>query len=238
MGELTRGLPHPLSAVRSDQVQASFTMTVHFGQLPFDDAPPQQRQDAAEAWRARLAWLTPVVLAMFVGVIWYAYSEGVDVAQNGGPVLVAAPAGPERISPEELGLRPSNAAAVADVPLPRLKPLDIPPAASAGLRDLDPAGDAAAPAAQPAAQSTPASTVAGPVIQIGSYPTEAYALDAWRLLRGRYAGVLAGLQPDIQVATIARGTFYRLRAGPFADRAAATAACERLEALGGDCRVP
>jgi hypothetical protein len=182
--------------------------------------------DRSAAWSAQLVRAAPFVLALFAGVVWLAYAEGVDVAKNGGPRLIAAPAGPERVPPDvapsALALRPSVVP-----PLPLRKPQDAPAVAAL----------AAADAPLRTASATPG-VLSGPVLQIGSYPSEAFALASWPLLKRRYPEVLGALQPDVRRADLQRGTFYRLRAGPFPDATAALAACDRLKTLGGDCRLP
>ena len=69
-------------------------------------------------------------------------------------------------------------------------------------------------------------------------PISSSKTSAWANFRSRHAAVLGTLSSDVQVADIPdRGTFYRLRVGPFSDRASAVAACEALRAEGGACLV-
>jgi cell division protein FtsN len=76
------------------------------------------------------------------------------------------------------------------------------------------------------------------VLQVGAYESEQIANGAWNTFRSRYGAVAEGLSPDIQKADLgAKGIWYRLRVGPFADRAAAASACEKLKAAGGNCLV-
>jgi cell division protein FtsN len=75
------------------------------------------------------------------------------------------------------------------------------------------------------------------VLQIGAFDNEPAANGAWTRFRTRYdsAGTLF---PDIQKVDLgAKGIWYRLRAGPFADRTAAVAACTKLKAAGATCFV-
>lgn len=62
---------------------------------------------------------------------------------------------------------------------------------------------------------------------------------AWTELRSRYADVLGSLQHRVSAIDFGdgRGTFYRLKAGPFADHAAAEQACVALRAKGAYCGV-
>jgi cell division protein FtsN len=76
------------------------------------------------------------------------------------------------------------------------------------------------------------------VLQLGSYPSQELAIDGWQTLSQRHAAILGKLSSDVQAADIPnRGTWFRLRAGPFADRASAVAACEALRTQGGTCLV-
>jgi cell division septation protein DedD len=76
------------------------------------------------------------------------------------------------------------------------------------------------------------------LLQLGAYTSEERANEAWRSFRARHAAIAGSLSNEIQVASIPdRGTLYRLRIGPFPDRAAAMAACDALKAKGGACLV-
>jgi cell division septation protein DedD len=93
--------------------------------------------------------------------------------------------------------------------------------------------------AAPASAASVASAVSGKaVLQIGAYESPEIANGAWTAFRSRYADVAATLAQDVQRADLgAKGTWYRLRVGPFADKAAANAACEKLRSEGGTCFV-
>jgi cell division septation protein DedD len=119
-------------------------------------------------------------------------------------------------------------------PAPRAAPL---PPKAAPVRPAPPAAVAAAapPATAPAAPSA----IAGPaVLQLGSYPNEALANDAWQVFRTRYGELVGDLKNEVTVANLGeKGTWHRLRIGPFPDKAAAVAACDKLKAAGGTCFV-
>ena len=75
------------------------------------------------------------------------------------------------------------------------------------------------------------------MLQLGAFENQELANGAWATFRSRYE-VLSQLAPDVQRADLgAKGIVYRLRAGPFADRAAATDACVQLKAAGANCFV-
>ena len=61
----------------------------------------------------------------------------------------------------------------------------------------------------------------------------------WETLRRRHDDALIGLSPLIMpVDRGDDGIFYRLRAGPLTNDAAARRVCEQLKARGLDCFVP
>jgi len=100
-----------------------------------------------------------------------------------------------------------------------------------------------APATVAAAEpTTPATTrpavAGGAVLQIGAYETQEIADGAWTAFKARHASVAGALAEDVQKADLgAKGTWYRLRVGPFADKTAAAAACEKLKTEGATCFV-
>jgi cell division protein FtsN len=76
------------------------------------------------------------------------------------------------------------------------------------------------------------------MLQIGAYPSEELALSAWNNFRARYATAIGGLTQNVQVADLGeRGTWYRLRVGPFNSKDAAVEKCEQLREAGGTCFV-
>ena len=64
----------------------------------------EDEEDEAETGRSRLPLLIVLaltVLALFAGVVWLAYNQGVARGRSGEPVLVAAPDGPVRTQPAD-----------------------------------------------------------------------------------------------------------------------------------------
>jgi len=88
---------------------------------------------------------------------------------------------------------------------------------------------AAPPAASPQAPSGDF------MIQLGAFGSRESAARAWTTLQGKYPSVLGDLAPDYEALKRSSGTLYRLRAGGFADRAGAEAACAKLKAQGQGC---
>ena len=91
----------------------------------------------------------------------------------------------------------------------------------------------AAPDAAPAAVAADQSA-----IQLGAYEALSGAESDWQRLSKRFPEILAGFKPTITSADLgSRGVFQRLRVGPFADQAAAKAACDALIAARQKCLV-
>ncbi len=100
------------------------------------------------------------------------------------------------------------------------------------------------PAAKPAVQTaaaTPAAA-AGPtkyVVQVGSKKNQTDALASFADMQQKYPTLLANYRPMVQKADLGnKGTWYRLRIGPIADKTAATKLCGQLKSQGlPDCLV-
>jgi len=61
---------------------------------------------------------------------------------------------------------------------------------------------------------------------------------AWQGVQRRFGSVVSGMKPSIKKAEVGdRGTFYRVRVGPWATSAEAAAFCSKLKAAGGDCVI-
>jgi cell division protein FtsN len=94
----------------------------------------------------------------------------------------------------------------------------------------------AAPAQQPV--PPPAASGEGWVVQVSSQRSQSDAQASWNALKSRYASVLGNLDASIQSADLGeKGVYYRVRIGPWTDRAQAVEVCEALQAAGGDCFV-
>jgi hypothetical protein len=128
---------------------------------------------------------------------------------------------PVRLNPET-----SAAAAAPPAPIPA-KPATQPP-----VRKAPPA----AAAVEPTSTATRSALAGGTVLQIGAYETQEIADGAWASFKARHTGIAGTLAEDVQRVDLgAKGIWYRLRMGPFADKTAAMAACEKLKAEGATC---
>lgn len=167
-----------------------------------------------------------VVAVAFGGFVWQLYSAP-EVPR------IPAPSGPYKVQP--------------------------PPEAPASLDQTETAVfDSAATAPETGAQASAAAEaetppVAGPpqlapapqfvsngpyVAQLAALQSEAAADQAWRRFSSRAPQLFAAARLDVERADLGqRGTYYRVRAGYFADRANATRFCERIRQMGQDCIV-
>ena len=171
------------------------------------------------------------------------------------PVEAAKPAEPEpapevaKVEPAKL--EPAPAKVEAKPAAPAVDPLAAAVAAATGGRtsatgpiDVKPEAPAAAEPA-PAAPASPApeTQVAAAVpgafqIQLASVLSEEAAMAEWKRLSGKNKDILGAYKPAVIKADLGdRGVFYRLRAGPLADKAAADALCASLAAANVSCIV-
>lgn len=141
-------------------------------------------------------------------------------------------------------------------PLPPIE--DSEPAANIVYAEADPAPEPAAdepqitiaavqpvtrtappPAPDVAPQTTARFTANGAYqVQLAALRSETAAQSAWTGLLDSAPDLFTGAKLDIQRADLgARGVFYRLRIGTFADRAAAKGFCADVKAAGKDCMV-
>lgn len=99
--------------------------------------------------------------------------------------------------------------------------------------------ESAAPAAAPPRKATTLALAGAHRIQLGSFRTEKDAERAWGIFKERHPGELAQLAPMIVRAELAGGSqvYYRVQAGPFDSRTAATSVCSQLKAKKQGCLV-
>ena len=132
------------------------------------------------------------------------------------PVVVAEPP----VRPKNIPVTRPKPVATDDVAAPKPAPVKV---ASA-----DPE-----PVAAPAAVSGGAF-----VVQVSSQKTQADAMTAWQAVQRKFGAVVGGMKPSIKKAEVGdRGTFYRVRVGPWGTSAEAAAFCSKLKAAGGDCVI-
>ena len=145
----------------------------------------------------------------------------------------------------------ATAPAMPAAPMPAAAPAPAAPAAAAEPAEVAAvAPPAPAPAAKPkpapkpvaAAEPAPQAAPAKPasfVVQLGSKKDQTEALASFADMQQKYPTLLANYRPMVQKADLgAKGTWYRLRIGPIADKGTASKLCSQLKAQGqADCMV-
>ena len=75
-------------------------------------------------------------------------------------------------------------------------------------------------------------------VHLASYRSHAAAVEGWSELRQRFNPVLGSLDPRVtEVEIDGRGTFYRLKAGPFQSWGSANEVCDYLRTSSWSCAV-
>jgi cell division protein FtsN len=99
-----------------------------------------------------------------------------------------------------------------------------------------PAPVAAAPVvASEVAITTEEFQVGTNLVQLGAFSSPATAAQEWDSLQARFGQLMTDHERVIQVSNQSSGTWYRLRASGFADRAEARRLCAALQAEGTEC---
>ena len=187
----------------------------------------------------------PAIVAAPPGPARTAPAEQNDAVPYTGLKIYSEPVPPDAEAAASALAETATAPAATVVPVPAptapapevatVAPASPPPAPAVAVAPPPPAPQAAAPLSPGAVSSAVAG---GAVLQIGAYPSEALAADAWQAFRQRHPAIAAEVSSDVQQANLGeRGIWYRLRIGPFAGNAAANATCDQVKAQGGTCFV-
>ncbi len=76
------------------------------------------------------------------------------------------------------------------------------------------------------------------LVQVGAFRSQGEADGQWAKMQGKLGAFLDGKGKDVEVADLgAKGTFYRLRVGPFASADDAKTYCAGLKERGTDCLI-
>lgn len=154
------------------------------------------------------------------------------VAENALKAPEAAPVEPveQMAAPEPAPPEPEVVAA----------PPPPPPAAPAPAEPAPvPQAAATKPIPAPAVKPEPATPVTGGGwrVQLAAVSSQDRARSEWSRIQSRNNDILGSLDLNVQSVKLDRGTFYRIQAGPLADRAAASSLCSQLKSRNQDCLV-
>ncbi len=186
-----------------------------------------------------------LVLAAFGGVVWLAYSQGVQRGRADAPDSDSVPPPPTEVTkpapapmaakpvekPAALAPKPTEVAKVPAKPMEKpaatatkpapTKPAEAKPAVSKAIETAALPPPAVAPTASKPAEAA-ASAGGAYVLQIGSYKSQADADAAWKTFSSKHP-MAGGYSENVRKADLGdKGTWYRLRMGSFADKAAAS----------------
>jgi hypothetical protein len=173
---------------------------------------------------------------------------GGDLAEHQGLSVsrVAAGAGEVALSPEVYLAPRAMEFAAEDMPVdpeaeaPVIDAMDLAVAEALGLDAaslFEASADAGARAEPRRSRRSARVAVAdgGESVQLGAFPEEALATAEWRSLLGRFPELLEGTDRRIERVDRDSRTFWRLRAGGFADLADARRVCAALTAGDAEC---
>jgi hypothetical protein len=173
---------------------------------------------------AGVLYVLMIVIAIaFGGFLWQLYSAP-EIPR------ISAPAGPYKVEPPPAAPAREPTALERSITTSAPAPTDPVAAAETPVIELNPVPDVPA---------MPNFVSNGPyVAQLAALQSEAATSGAWRRLASRAPDLFASARMDVERADLgARGIYYRVRAGYFADREEATAFCERIRQMGQDCIV-
>jgi SPOR domain len=195
-------------------------------------AAPAYFEDATASNRAAAAVVMIIVVAAFAGLVWNIYGgrEAPRITPPTASYKVAPPADAAN-APD-----PAEQNALYDALEGRAETASVTPAAAPEAPLAEAASDR--PLAAPPA-GAPAFVNGGRfVAQVAALQAEPAVANAWARLAARAPALFADAKLDVERADLgARGIYYRVRAGYFADRANAGLFCDRIKQLGQDCMV-
>jgi SPOR domain len=180
-------------------------------------------------------------LAALTTLIWFGYARSINRAGS-EIVVIAPPPGPVRTRPEDAGGEKQiySGLKVYGTPGPVEREAEtshLSPVRSREtfLASANPSSGNALPGSKaPVAEKQ----VSPEYLQIGSYPTQELAENAFRQFRIAHGDLAGVFLPDIKKAELGeKGVWYRLRIGPFAGMSAAAETCEKMKKEGVTCLI-
>lgn len=212
----------------------------HQDKLVFNRLAPGQADEPIE----RLLPLPEVPIALPVREISAPPIKSVGPTSAPPNTDIATSLTPKLVAPAPSKEPPTEAATVPPPPPPPAPPPEPaelaartpppPPVPSNTPRELA----AKTPAPPPEVKKTP--EIAADLawrIQLFSLSSEKDAENVWTRLQKTNSDLLGGLELRVQAVKLPKGTFYRVQAGPLANRAAAASLCGTLKSRRQDCLV-
>jgi cell division septation protein DedD len=161
-----------------------------------------------------------------------------EITQPAPAAPLAAEAPPAVRAAEQIPEVSESAAVPEPAPASDTSPEPAPVAAVSELAAAPTVEAQPRPTPQDPLEAAVAAVTGDYLIQIAALRSEEAADDEWQRVLSRHTDILGGLNPVIVTADLGeRGIFYRLRAGPLADRSAAEEVCGRLAAESVGCLV-
>jgi hypothetical protein len=134
-----------------------------------------------------------------------------------------APAPDEQAATVDLNVIPATVPGVATSPRPSVRPASFQVPATA------------APSSSEVAVTTASFPTGTNLVQLGAFQSPTLAAQEWARLQSRFGQLIADRAHFIEVSNQSGGTWYRLRASGFEDRAEARRLCAALQAEGANC---
>ncbi len=158
-------------------------------------------------------------------------------------VETVAPPSNDALVKEAIGTATPDTAPTAAAPAPVAKAEPVAPVTPTETAKVEEAPKAEEPKkaeavakTEPAAGTTAAKVTAGGYfVQLASVKDTSGAAGEFKKLQAKHAG-LSGLEFRTQRADLAKGTFYRIQAGPIS-KESATSICNGIKSKGGSCLV-
>jgi hypothetical protein len=157
---------------------------------------------------------------------------------NAPAAAPARPAAPPRVAaPPRTPPAAANANASANAPL-SLSPQATQEPAQAAPAPAEPRTHVANNAPAQIAPSAAAPSSGGYLVQVSSQKNEADAQASYRVLQGKFPGVLGSHAATIKRADLGeKGIYYRAMVGPFGSSEEASQFCGSLKSAGGQCVI-
>lgn len=208
------------------------------------DYDPMEEEDLASHRLPRFIVIALLGLTGVATVIWFGYERGIDRG-TGEVVVIGPPPGPVRTRPDEPGGagQPYAGLKVYEPPeTPEAEAQSSRLSSASGeeteLAGANPTTGADAPAAPIVPRIQPGRNETPEYLQIGAFPSQESARKAFQRLRELHGDLAGVFSPDIKKADLGeKGVWYRLRIGPFADKAAAAQSCEKMKKEGMTCLI-